>query len=486
MTEFELKFQVPADRAAAVEAAVTRGEPRRTHLRARYFDTAGEALAAAEISLRLRQEDRRWVQTAKARGAGGFERLEHEVEVRGGADTLPDPSLHDAHPVGEVLRSALAKSPDATLACVFETDITRLARIVESGSTRVEIALDRGQLLAGGRHAPVLEIEFELKQGDAAAAVELAQRWCEEHGLWLDPLSKAAAGRRLAKGEQAPAAVHAGPVARSDSAPALAASMLDSALEQVLANARELAAGLGGDEHVHQLRVGLRRLRTVLRDLHAIVPMPPLEPSVQESLEALFSRLGEHRDRATLLPSLQDEMAAAGNPAAPWHPALPDLPAILCGAETQAALLRVLALARQLRDAPPQGLKPARKAVRGRLAKLHRRTLRAALQFEALSPPERHTVRKRLKRLRYLSELSQPLFRRGAVKDYVQALKTLQDALGLYQDAAAGRALFAQRAKEDPAAWFAVGWLAAREEQLAAECARTAREMRRDAHPFWD
>ena len=33
----------------------------------------------------------------------------------------------------------------------------------------------------------------------------------------------------------------------------------DAGLQQVLGNARELAAGSGGDEHVHQLRIGFRR-----------------------------------------------------------------------------------------------------------------------------------------------------------------------------------------------------------------------------------
>jgi triphosphatase len=94
-------------------------------------------------------------------------------------------------------------------------------------------------------------------------------------------------------------------------------------------------------------------------------------------------------------------------------------------------------------------------------------------------------VRKRLKRLRYLSELVRPLFDAKAVDRYVASLKHLQDALGAYQDAAAGQQMFARHAAEDGRAWFAAGWLAAREEDLAGHCERACRKTAEDAQPFW-
>ena len=65
MNEFELKFQVPPGRAAAVEAALRRGHTTEKRLYARYFDTEDEALARNRLVLRLRQEGDTWVQTAK-------------------------------------------------------------------------------------------------------------------------------------------------------------------------------------------------------------------------------------------------------------------------------------------------------------------------------------------------------------------------------------------------------------------------------------
>ncbi|MBK6006500.1 CHAD domain-containing protein [Ramlibacter ginsenosidimutans] len=483
MTEFELKFQVPRERAASVEAALQRGAVERTRLRARYFDTADAALARHCLVLRLRQEGRHLVQAAKGPGGRGFDRLEHEMPLAQHADT-PDISLHADHPVGKLLRRALdeASSP---LQPVFETDIVRHSRVLKAAGTSVEIALDQGRIRAGDASLPVLELEFELKEGNPATLVELAQRWCEQHGLWLDPLSKSAAAWRLADGVQQAPAVQAEAVQPQDSAQALLAAILDAGLAQVLGNARELAAGNGGDEHVHQLRVGLRRVRTALRELGAWAPPGAIAQDLGDALHEVFGVLGEHRDRSTLLPKLRAELEAVGAPLAGWDAPLPDVAAVVRSTDFQLPLLRLVALVQELHAGASGGLKGARKDARARLHKLHRKTLRDGRKFRALAAPQRHQVRKRLKRLRYLSELVRPLFDGKAVDRYVASLKQLQDALGAYQDAAAGRQMFAQHATEDGRAWFAAGWLTAREEELAADCERACRKTSGDVQPFW-
>lgn len=488
MTEFELKFQVPEGRLAEVEAALRRGPVQRTRLRARYFDTPGEALARRQLVLRLRQEGRRWVQTAKGPTSGTFERLEHDVALPAGVPTVPDPRLHAGHPVGALLQQALEDAHE-DLQPVFETDVWRLTRVVEAAGTAVEIALDQGHIRAGRRSAPVCELEFERKRGSAGATVELARSWSQAHGLWLDPLSKSALGHRLAAGAAEPPPVMAPPQRGVPGDPGqLLAGVLASALEQILGNARELAAGTGGDEHVHQLRVGLRRLRTVLRELGDAPGLQTLDPQVEPAVRALFLLLGEHRDRAALIPALEREVQEAGGPAIAWRPALPDPGAGVRDADFQSALLHLLALVQALGagDAPTGGsLKALRKSVRARLAKLHRQVVRDGLRFEALQEARRHRVRKRLKRLRYLAELMRPLFAGKEVDRFVKSLKRLQDALGSYQDAATGRRLFTERAADDPACWFAAGWLAAREREIAADCAAACRAFSRKSRPFW-
>ena len=54
---------------------------------------------------------------------------------------------------------------------------------------------------------------------------------------------------------------------RSMSVDAAIREMTHVCLVQILGNSSAVAAGLGGHEHVHQARVGIRKLRTVLAEL---------------------------------------------------------------------------------------------------------------------------------------------------------------------------------------------------------------------------
>lgn len=488
MPEFELKFQVPVQNADAVAARLRRGAVREQRLQARYYDTSDAALANRGVVLRLRKEGGLWVQAAKAPGSNAFERLEHEVPLDEGAILEADPGRHGKHPVAKCLREAVGND-SVPLECFVETDVTRLSRVVRTGKSAVEIALDRGELRSGEMNRPVLEIEFELKEGSAAALVELAGRWCEEHGLWLDPLSKSAAGRRLAQGVTQPPPAHSGdPRLQVRTMTGFAAAVLRAGLDQAVANARDLAAGIGSDEHVHQLRVGLRRLRTVLRELDSVGEVAALREQVELPLQELFRVLGQHRDRSTLVPALECEVLAAGGPQVRWQPELPDIGAAVRESSVQSAWLQLLAAAHRLELVPAQSsppLKAARELLRKRLRKLHERLLRDGCDFAQQEEHTRHTVRKRLKRLRYLAELSQPLFDADAIHGFVRELKELQDALGLYQDEVTGRELFRDRAAQDPAAWFAVGWLTGREALLARQCAKACRRAAK-AKVFWE
>lgn len=492
MREFELKFQVPPACRAEVIAALRHGAVHKEHLQASYFDTPLRALENAAMVLRLRKEGRRWIQTVKCADRGAFDRLEHNVPAKAGA--APDVALHDGTPAAALLQAAFERTGEsaADLHPVFGTDIERLTRRVTTAQTEVELALDEGKLLSGGLEQPVLELEFELKAGLPSTLVELAQEWCERHGLWLDPQSKAEAARRLEAGAPRPPAT-AGTIEVAGDARAgeLIAAVLGSALAQVLWNAREVATGAAGQEHVHQLRVGLRRLRSVLRELQSLPELAALPATVQDQLTMLFRLLGEHRDALVLVPELERQLEAANAPPL-THPltgALPDVAAAVRAAGFQCAVLSVVAVQQRLLQATADagtGRKALRKTVDERLRKLHKQSLKAGGDFTALPEPERHRVRKRLKRLRYLSELMRPLYPGRQVDAFVAHLKDLQDALGEYQDAAVGRRLWSELAVEDRAAWFGAGWLAAREEELARSCERACTQALKKARTFWD
>ena len=266
--ETELKFQVPRARRAALHAAVATASARTTRLQAVYVETAGHDLAAAGLALRLRQEGQAWVQTLKGRGDGLMSRLEHEVLLppQRGRPEL-DPLRHAGTPAGARLAAALP--PGAVLQTLYRTDIRRLHRRVRSGGAVIEIARDRGWLIAGDaragqpeRRLAVDEIEFELISGPASAMTAYASRWALRHGLWWDCRTKSERGMRLALGLAGVPAVPVAPQApRGHEAWRRALALT---LTVVLANGAEIASGLAQAEHHAAWSVALRQLQRLL------------------------------------------------------------------------------------------------------------------------------------------------------------------------------------------------------------------------------
>lgn len=504
MTEIELKFQVPAARADALERAVATANATSVPLRATYFDTEDRRLAAAGLALRVRKEGRRWVQTLKGAGDGLWQRLEHEVprQFAAGAQPLADPALHDHTPAGDALRAALG---DGVLLPIYGTEVTRTRRLLRGKGCVAELALDRGALRAGDRRWPLCELELELKSGDAAALVELAARWVQRFGLTLDVRTKAERGERLARGVRVGAAVKARPLQ-------LAKGIgLDSALRQVVTNCLQQVLGNASDlahesdlppEHLHQLRVGLRRLRSVLRELGPLSQELPAHWA--EALATLFGRLGSARDRdalaQTLLPALRK--AGATELQLPVIEAEPAAQIALCEPSTTLLWLQLMAFAASpaamqptpdAAPAAPDGstaeasTEPApsfASASRKRLGSLFRRVRRDAQRFGELEDVARHRLRKRVKRLRYLSEFAATQFAGRRFRAFLKRLAPAQEALGEFNDLCVAQALFKDAAEDDPLAMFALGWLARERDDAIRRCQRELRKLRR-ATPFW-
>jgi len=487
--EREIKLEVPPYAWDGLVAEMSGPESRRLALRAIYHDTTDQALAAAGISLRVRSEDGRWVQTLKAARGSIFERLEDSVTLgpvtEDGAAPPADPQLHAA--AQDLLRQALSLTGNAPLPMLppaFEVRVLRRLQQVVHGGSVIEIALDEGELLALGRTRPLRELELELVHGCERDLLALARRWRGRWGLWISTASKAARGARLATGALHGTALGARPPSLPPkAAPAgFTAAVLDACLDQVLSNAGEIAAGSQADEHVHQLRVGVRRLRTALR--HLSFPAN-VRAEVEPALVDVFRDLGTHRDRNHVLRSIAPLVEAAGGrplriPAG-FH-AAGDPGELVRGAPFQDALF-VLLLAGDAR----RGRKDTKikRLLRARLGKLHRQVTRDGAQFTRLRLDQQHRVRKRLKRLRYLAEFAAPLYSAGKVEDFVAALKPAQDVIGEYNDQVMAQALYEELAGSDPGALFGVQWLAQRRADEAKACRRALRKLK-GAEAFWE
>lgn len=481
MTEIELKFQVPAERRAAVAAAVAgrTGAGHLQRLQAHYHDSAERTLAHAGVALRLRREGPQWVQTLKASGDDAMTRLEHNVARPGRAAAAPAPdlSLHAGTPAGTRLAGVLSGAADAVLACQFRTDIRRLSRRLRSHGAVVELAFDTGRVQAGAQAQPLCELELELLRGPPAALIACARPWVARHGLWLDTRSKAERGDLLARGlPYAPARkAIAVRLAAEMSAGEARRAVLQACAQQVLPNASQVASGLFGDEHVHQLRVGLRRLRAALALFDADADASPLAAASA----ALFRELGAARDQAAIGAPLraQLEQAIAATGLTLVAPDLPQAAGVdpagaLRGAPAQALLLDLLESTLPVEAAQDIDTDEADLATRlaERLDRWHRQARRDARVFAELDDAARHRLRKRVKRLRYALEFARALYGPKKVARYLRVLNDVQDRLGAFNDAGVAIAAFRGAPTADAPVVFALGWLAARREALAAAC----------------
>ena len=498
MTELELKFSVLPERLQAVRDAMVSGAAaagqgaQRQRLQAHYFDTPDGALGEARLALRLRKEGRRWVQTLKAQGASHLHRLEHEVELPTSGPGVPplDPARHHGTEAGDLLEAALRRAGTGLPPLPrYGTDVRRRRLLVEAGGGQVEIALDEGCILAGEQDSlPIREIEFELKSGEPAAMFEVAEAWRAEHGLVIATASKAERGERLAAGIAEAPPVKAG-TPRVDDAmdgPALLRAVVASCVGQIAGNAAEVASGRFDDDHVHQLRIGIRRLRTVLRELGRL--SGDVDPAWEAPLVAAFQVLGEYRDRDEAAGAVQPQLRAAGAPEVDWPAPQGEVPDPAEAARAQAFQRTLLALLRFTHIAEPaQGAdaKAARGLVVRRLRRLHRQVFDDGRRFETLDEASQHRVRKRLKRLRYLAECTAPLFGERRVERWLKHLRPAQDALGAHNDAHVAHDLYREAAGREPKAWFAVGWLQSQLHGASAAACRRALKKAGGAKTFW-
>ena len=520
MSEVELKFQVPASRRSAVESAVAGSTPtRRIRLQAAYFDTPSGLLAGAWMALRLRKEGRVWVQTLKGAlpDGAGMTRAEHNVTRSETGTTVPtiNPQLHADTPVGAALLKLLHGTKaraEGPLQRVMATDIWRRARTVRVPGGTVELAFDSGVIEAGPpdapRRAPVCELEIELKSGQPQAVVGAAGRWVARHGLWLDTRSKAELGHLLWRDLAMAPPRRAGEVTLERSmTPAQALdTVLRSCLEQISVNASQTASDVHGPEHVHQLRVGLRRLRTALRFFDGSQLAEAMDAATRAAMALdaaeLFRQLGAARDQAAvaepLMLALARALEAVGQPGEPPRLPVPaeavDPTTLVRRVPTQRLLLMLIGRLQASASTPPpappvrswtQALSelntpldtvdappelPLRERLAQRLNRWHRGVLADAQGFDQLDDEGRHRLRKHIKRLRYAAEFSASVFDEAAVRRYLKGLRALQERLGTLNDIAVGIALYTAAAPNDTRALFALGWLASQREAALTAC----------------
>ena len=273
--------------------------------------------------------------------------------------------------------------------------------------------------------------------------------------------------------------------ARAMDGATLLRAMLANCLAQILPNAAAIAGGSGDPEHVHQLRVGLRRLRSAARGMRPFATCLPA--GWEAAILPVFEALGDARDKHVRATTLAPRLRAAGAPVAdlggPSEEDARRLRAHVRGEGFQDMLRQLQSCARPAEAARGHAGSGMARLER-QLRRLASQVTRAAGRFDKLSFARQHRTRKRLKRLRYLAEFAAPAFDREAVAAWMDKASRAQDRLGRHVDLALAAHRFALAAKTDPGAGFAARWLHAKAEASTRKARKSLRRLRR-AKAFW-
>lgn len=424
--EVEIKFACEPATLDALAARAFTAPARDRRLVSVYYDTPDGRLAARHVSLRLRTDETgRTVQTFKT--GEGLGRREDECETSPGRLDL----------TGAALRAVLSPDDLARLAPRFTVQVRRRTCEIEAGGSRIELALDQGEILAAGARSPVCEAELELLLGTRRDLFTLALELVSELPLTLSLQSKADRGHRLAAGgASAPAAGLPAGLSCGEALRLALVAALGEAATRVLQ-----AAGDPSVEAVHGLRVALRRLRSLLSVFRR--RWGPGDPSaLRTGLRDLSRACGETRELDVLLARADPSGALVPALLAARRRAGARLVETLSGAQARTTLLEglIFAEAGDWTGAPGADAGAA-SGLSGDLRRRWRRVRRLADAFPDLGPEGRHDLRLRIKALRYaLESLDLPEWRPLA-RTLSPPLRAAQDALGALNDADATEGL---------------------------------------------
>jgi inorganic triphosphatase YgiF len=504
--EIELKLLAPPgvleklrEMPVIVQHARNRGAFRR--LETVYYDTAERLLFQHGMSLRVRRSGKLFIQTLKLLPNIGqpLTRRQWEAPVDQITPDLARLPAEVGDPVATLTNDALVP--------VFTTKVRRYTRQLDLPDASVEVAFDEGTIeAAGGRQEVLSEVELELKSGNAGVLFDLGTQLLDAAPLQVGTRSKAERGYALAFDIVQPAAkAESFSITAEHAVDDVIALLMGSCWHHLLKN--HMVAQEGRDpEGVHQMRLALRRLRTICALFRRDIPSPSFQ-AINSEARWLMQQLGPARDWDVFAETTVTRLVAAA-------PDI-DLGGLREAVERQrkssyGALQTVLADLRCSRFLLSLGQLVERRGWRNEidsealavlslpmqtladkiLARSHRKARKRGAHFRQLNVDAQHDLRIDLKKLRYAAEFFLPLYATHApARRYVRRLARLQTSLGRARDIASTRILLdAIRQEYPPSLHPAIGAVAgwqARDHIAAAKTLRKRWRRFKATSAFW-
>jgi triphosphatase len=471
-----------------------------------YFDTDKQKLRKKGLMLRVRRKGGRYIQTIKAASnAGLFERDEWETEIAG-----KEPDLSQAN--GTALEPLLSHKLRRRLKPLFETRVRRTIYPIVDEARAIALTVDRGTLDTGSLSLPLCEIELELDRGTVTELFDVARQVVRALPAQLALKSKSERGYEIIDGNlETP--VKAAPIDLPAGANTRAAFKMIGlgCLKQIINN--EAALIRGDPEGVHQMRVGLRRLRAAM-SLFAVLLRDPQKVAMKAELKWLAGELGPARELEVLVNRVAAPMKSQRRR---WG-GMPSLSrklaerrdAALTRAQDAVESGRFRALTLETAAWLEAGLwtNPPDDLVRDRgdlpiavfaveqLTRRWRKVRKKGKALAQLDERSRHELRIQTKKLRYAAEFFASLFSNKRMvkrrKRFLAALERLQDGLGDLNDIAVHEkhiaAMGVHHRRSNPSRAFAAGLLTGREDARIEVAITAANEAYLDlskSKRFW-
>ena len=504
-TEVELKFTASPE---TLRQAMTAGwlkqalseAPKREHISSIYFDTQSSDLHENGLSLRVRNGETRHLQTIKATSNGPVTRGEWENEIESDQPELK-------HAKGTALEPLLTKKIRKQLQPVFETSVDRVTMPVKIGESEIELAFDRGQVGTTEKNESICEVEIELKSGNREDLASLARLLIKTGSFGYGSQSKADRGYAILEGKiGAAAAANSISLALNETPANAFAAIGFECLRQIASN--EVAVKRLDPEGVHQMRVGVRRLRAAMSFFKEMLRHPET-PRLKTELKWLAGELGPARDYHVLLTEGIDPLLSRHQDKSELKVLKAEIvkernrgsskaKAAIESERYRNALLETAlwvfdgdslksndGLACRFRE------RPIAEFVEDGITRRSRKIFKKLNRIEDLSPRRRHKLRISVKKLRYACEFFDAPIKacsgKKSANKFKRTLKGVQSALGKLNDITVHAKLAfdysrpAKATQEAFAMGYMVGAKSMQSKSLLRDAGRTGQQLRKAA-----
>ncbi|WP_244902237.1 CYTH and CHAD domain-containing protein [Gluconobacter frateurii] len=361
----------------------------------------------------------------------------------------PDPVLLKQTPLADM-------NLGANVFPIYHSDFWELRGQQSTGKSAIQLTLSRGSVLAGKHSETVCMLDLVLADGQVSGLYEMAERLADLP-IWLIGESISMQGARLANAKLPSLTTSKPNLPKADITVGTAwALSVTSALNALLRH--QAMAAHGSIEGVHQMRVAIRRIRTVLKFFRPILPKNAFAHE-GITLQKLGQSLGNVRDwdvfLAEMLPDFLEPPASetfrifAENSR---HEARKEMCQRMTDPSVTAAILSLGASIEKVDDLFGKDVSSSllEEHAPDLLDRMARKVQHRGEHITRLSDRHLHGVRKALKGLRYSVDGVAGLYPGKRLEAYIEHCKDLQEIFGQFNDSATAERLVEQAVKKAP------------------------------------